>query len=177
MPWKNGKGETTELAINKGASLTQFDWRISIASVVENGVFSDFSGYQRNLVLIEGNGIELCHDQVKTDKLTTLLEYATFNGASSTVGYLPHEAIKDFNIITNEEKYDVSITTSVDSTRLTIAEQGLSFIYSLVSKIEIQQGDSQQMTYLAQGDLLQVENEKQLTVNGRMMIVVHLTQK
>jgi environmental stress-induced protein Ves len=61
LPWKNGKGETIELAINEDGSLADFDWRISMASVTEDGPFSDFSGYQRHLLLLEGTGIELTH--------------------------------------------------------------------------------------------------------------------
>ena len=40
VAWKNGLGETTELAINRGGTLNSFDWRLSMASVVEDGVFS-----------------------------------------------------------------------------------------------------------------------------------------
>ena len=69
IPWKNGQGETIELAMNYGGHLDDFVWRLSMASVVEDGVFSDFSGYQRNLILIEGNGINLQHDDSKIDKL------------------------------------------------------------------------------------------------------------
>lgn len=32
MPWKNGKGETVEIAVfPEGASVDTFDWRISMA--------------------------------------------------------------------------------------------------------------------------------------------------
>jgi len=177
VPWKNGKGETTELAINKGASLANFDWRISIASVVEDGIFSDFSGYQRNLVLIEGNSIELCHNQTKTDKLCSLLDYATFSGGCSTEGNLPNGSIKDFNIITNEEKFDVTVTTSVTQAKFKIADSGLSFVYSLASDIEIKQDATQQVTYLAQGDLLMINEEKSISVSGSMVILAHLSEK
>ena len=40
IPWKNGKGQTTELAISENGSIDDFDWRLSIASVVEDGAFS-----------------------------------------------------------------------------------------------------------------------------------------
>ncbi len=39
IPWKNGLGHTTELAISEGGSLDDFDWRLSIASVVNDGDF------------------------------------------------------------------------------------------------------------------------------------------
>ena len=177
VPWKNGKGETTELAINEGANLASFDWRISIASVVENGLFSDFSGYQRNLVLIEGNGIELCHDQKQTDKLNSLLEFSTFNGASATEGYLPNGAIKDFNIITDENKFEVTVRTSVDKTKLAIPQEGLTFVYSLSGDVEIKQDSQEDIKVLPQGDLLQILNRKNVSVLGTMIIMVNLAEK
>ena len=59
IPWKNGLGETTELAINEGGDVTNFDWRLSIARVTKDGFFSDFSNYSRNLILISCKGLRL----------------------------------------------------------------------------------------------------------------------
>jgi len=87
--WKNGKGETTELAINDGGTLDDFDWRISMAKVVEDGVFSSFPGYLRNLILIDGNGMDLQHDQLSVDQLERPLSFATFDGGCHTVATLP----------------------------------------------------------------------------------------
>jgi len=95
IPWKNGKGITTELAISDGGTLDSFDWRISIASVVEDGPFSNFSGYLRNLILIQGKGIRLNHDNHTTDVLGSILDLATFDGSSQTIGTLINGPIKD----------------------------------------------------------------------------------
>ena len=97
VPWKNGKGETIELAINPGGTLAQFDWRLSIATVVEDGEFSDFSGVERNLILIEGNALHLHHQLAGVEtkyNLDKKLSFATFDGASKTLGHLPAGPIK-----------------------------------------------------------------------------------
>ena len=78
IPWKNGKGITTELAINNGGTLNDFEWRISIASVDVDGEFSDFTGYLRNLILVAGNGIDLQYDSGKVDRLNNILSFVTF---------------------------------------------------------------------------------------------------
>jgi uncharacterized protein len=40
MPWKNGGGETTEIAVfPPGASLDAIAWRLSMASVAADGPF------------------------------------------------------------------------------------------------------------------------------------------
>jgi environmental stress-induced protein Ves len=60
MPWKNGAGRTTEIAVHPaGAALDAFDWRVSIADVERDGPFSRFPGIDRTIVLLEGGGMRL----------------------------------------------------------------------------------------------------------------------
>ncbi|HIG67219.1 MAG TPA: hypothetical protein EYQ44_05265 [Porticoccaceae bacterium] len=59
-----------------------------MASVTEDGFFSDFSNYSRNLVLIPGNGIRLEHDNQKVEQLDQLLDMASFDGGCKTFGTL-----------------------------------------------------------------------------------------
>ncbi|TIN81446.1 MAG: HutD family protein, partial [Mesorhizobium sp.] len=60
MPWKNGGGVTTEIAVSpSGAGLDDFDWRVSMARVELSGPFSQFAGIDRTLAVLEGEGIVL----------------------------------------------------------------------------------------------------------------------
>jgi environmental stress-induced protein Ves len=60
MPWKNGGGETTEIAVSpEGAGLDDFAWRISMARVDGDGPFSAFAGVDRTLSILEGEGLRL----------------------------------------------------------------------------------------------------------------------
>ena len=57
MPWANGKGSTIEmLRVEENGGLK---WRLSRASVVENGDFSIFPGVERNLTVLTGPGFDL----------------------------------------------------------------------------------------------------------------------
>ncbi|MFN4171277.1 MAG: HutD family protein [Pseudorhodobacter sp.] len=57
MPWANGKGVTVEMAReDRGGAML---WRLSRASVVENGEFSVFPGVERNLTVLTGPGFDL----------------------------------------------------------------------------------------------------------------------
>src|SRR5487761_727801 len=65
MPWKNGLGMTTELAVSPvGAGLNgrPFDWRVSLAEIETGCEFSLFPGYDRSILLSEGAGMELSFD-------------------------------------------------------------------------------------------------------------------
>ena len=55
MPWKNGGGITTEVAISPPeATVNDFDWRISMAKVLASGPFSTFANIDRVLAVLDG---------------------------------------------------------------------------------------------------------------------------
>lgn len=175
VPWKNGKGETTELAINPTGTLDNFQWRLSIASVIENGVFSDFSGYMRNLVLIEGDSITLIHDDSKIDKLTKILDFATFYGGCQTLGKLTNGAIKDFNIITSNTSCETRVQTFIAQTKQSISFNGLVFAFSLSNSIELH--DHQNIHHkVNQGDLLQLTHPQGIELSGKDLILVYIKE-
>ena len=60
MPWANGKGTTIEML--KTVENGRLKWRLSRASVVENGDSSIFPGVERNLTVLTGPGFDLVGD-------------------------------------------------------------------------------------------------------------------
>jgi environmental stress-induced protein Ves len=60
QPWKNGGG-TTRTAHTQRAkdAAAPFDWRVSIAEIVENGPFSLFPGVDRIAVVLENGPLRL----------------------------------------------------------------------------------------------------------------------
>lgn len=174
LPWKNGKGETIELAINDNATLDSFEWRLSMATVSEDGVFSDFSGYERNLVLIEGESIHLTHDNQQTEKLTQLLHVAHFDGGCVTEGMLPAGTIKDFNIITAKEKCQTIVETFTKSIEKDLNFSGLVFAYSLADNITLK-GDIERT--VPQGDLLKLNNPTNISIHSSSLILVFIHLK
>jgi len=174
IPWKNGKGETIELAINEGGTLDNFIWRLSMASVVEDGVFSDFSGYERNLILIEGNGINLQHDDNKIDKLSNLLEVANFDGGCRTVGNLHAGAITDFNIMSHQEKCRVDVQTYQKLQTVELKSTDLCFVYSLSGEYELACSQQTPQT-IKSGHLLKLTQPEQKTfsIRGQQLIIIY----
>ncbi|MCX5750832.1 MAG: HutD family protein, partial [Candidatus Saganbacteria bacterium] len=62
MPWANGKGNTTELYVfPKEGKLTDRSavWRVSMASVTENGPFSVLPDYERIITVAQGAGFHI----------------------------------------------------------------------------------------------------------------------
>jgi len=186
IPWKNGLGETTELAINDNASLDDFIWRISIASVINDGVFSDFSGYERNLVLIKGEGISLQYDGKSTDILENTLDIASFNGSSETLGRLLDGPIKDFNVITAQDNVLPHVNCYIERQQvvLNLSKDSLCFAYSLSGDILVETFQSE-ISIVSVGCLAKLslnagqlkENVMNVTITGENMIIVQLELK
>lgn len=103
MPWKNGLGETLEIAVKREDD--EILYRISQAAVVEDGVFSDFSGLHRTLVLLKGQGMLLTHqsaDKQYQHDLKQPLSIADFAGGDVTHAKLADGPIEDLNIMVRE---------------------------------------------------------------------------
>ena len=102
MPWRNGQGSTTELAVEPpGASLDGFFWRASIAELRGSGPFSTFAGYERLIVQLDGPPMSLAHGGGSPVTLQPLVPHA-FSGDDQTdcaVDGLAH----DFNLIVRRD--------------------------------------------------------------------------
>lgn len=97
QPWKNCGGTTTELAVYpaKGRPL----WRVSIADVAASGPFSDFTGYQRTIMLLEGEGMRLDFDAAPTAVIDRLHHPFVFDGAWKCHCTLLGGAVRDMNLM------------------------------------------------------------------------------
>ena len=183
--WKNGKGKTTELAINDNGTLDNFSFRLSIATVSEDGLFSNFNGLERNLFLLSGNGIELSHQSNTTgngedktiDKLTKKLDYATFNGGSTTFGRLLDGGITDFNVIHNAQKHSVDIITTEQVSAVDIKAADRCFIYPTKTAVTLfNLTDNSERQISAQHLLcLNKIKHQQFRIKGEQMIIIHFT--
>ena len=99
MPWKNGGGQTTEIAVHPaGASLADFDWRVSIADITADGPFSGFAGVDRTLVLLSGAGVRLT-GTTHTAELRVPYEPYAFSGDDATACALVDGPVRDFNLM------------------------------------------------------------------------------
>jgi environmental stress-induced protein Ves len=117
MPWKNGGGETIEIAVSpQNASLEAFDWRVSMARVESDGPFSAFPGIDRTLAVLEGQGIELTLDG-QAPVLVADAPYS-FPGDVATASRLLGGPITDLNVMTRRGRlaHRVSVVDAVGAT-------------------------------------------------------------
>lgn len=100
MPWKNGGGETLEIAVfPSDASVGDFDWRISMATVTTDGPFSRFPQIDRIITIIDGDAIELSVEGQPPVLLDQAAEPFSFPGDAPTSGRLRDGPIADLNVM------------------------------------------------------------------------------
>ncbi|MBK3745759.1 HutD family protein [Paraburkholderia aspalathi] len=110
MPWKNGGGVTVEIAIHpQGASVDNFDWRISTATVSADGPFSVFTGIDRTLSVLDGDGIVLVVAGLNDKILKGVTAPFSFPADSATSAKLIGSAITDLNVMTRRGRFRHSV--------------------------------------------------------------------
>jgi environmental stress-induced protein Ves len=98
-PWKNGGGETAEIAVSPaGTDFETFDWRISTAIVAASGPFSRFAGVDRVLTVLEGGAMVLSIDG-RERRLDTASEPFAFAGDVPVFARLEDDKLLDFNVM------------------------------------------------------------------------------
>jgi uncharacterized protein len=133
MPWKNGGGSTTEVAAGPpGASLDNFDWRVSMARVAADGPFSDFAGIDRTLAVVTGRGLVLQIDNRPPTTLAAGSEPVSFPGDAPTHAQLTQGEITDLNVMTRRGRFCHSLQRIVQPASHDLAGDGsIAIVVSL----------------------------------------------
>ena len=107
--WKNGGGETREIAAAPpGANLGTFDWRVSLATVAQAGPFSIFPGVDRTMMVLEGR-LELVFAdgrRMVLDEAGAPEEFAADIAVRAT---LPERPVTDLNVMVRRGVFTASL--------------------------------------------------------------------
>ncbi|MFZ6648381.1 HutD family protein [Undibacterium sp. TJN25] len=106
MPWKNGGGITTEIAVwPEGAGLDSFGWRISSAAVSASGPFSRFAGIDRSLAVLHDGVLSIRADGGEEFNLTAASEPYCFRGEQQVEALVRYGELTDLNVMTRRGVY------------------------------------------------------------------------
>ncbi|MGL5665447.1 MAG: HutD/Ves family protein [Shewanella sp.] len=188
--WKNGGGSTKQLLIwPKGADLSNFDFRISIATISSDGPFSLFHGVDRQLCILEGEGVRL---NIKGNDLGQSEEIILrpndppfcFSGETQIESKLLNNQILDFNVMTRRGNYTarieriecngtVQIETEVNSAHQNASTQPIQILLPLAPISCIYQGEK---ITLQSYDLLRLAEEHNIAAEYLTLISHQTTQ-
>lgn len=125
MPWRNGLGSTVEMfRVDENGLLK---WRISRASVTQDGDFSIFAGIARNLTVISGHGFRLVGAGV--DLAAKPLRPIAFSGDTPLRAQDVQGASDDFNVMVAQALPRPEV--AVISGRMSLAQADMLAIYAL----------------------------------------------
>jgi environmental stress-induced protein Ves len=170
MIWKNGGGETAEIAVfPEGAGLDDFGWRVSMATVASDGPFSAFAGVDRTLSVLEGDGIALEVEGHEGVRLTTGSPPYAFAADAATSARLIGGQIVDLNVMTRRARYwhrvlchevggPERLSTGADQAILFCAGEGLRM------------GGEGLEADLGRYDALMLEGAQEISVDGRARV-------
>ena len=108
--WRNGAGWTSQVHAQPAADgVAEWDWRLSIAEIDADAPFSAFPGVDRELVLLQGNGMRLRFDDGEVHELMPPHDRLRFAGERSLVGELVDGPTRDFNLMWRRDAIDASL--------------------------------------------------------------------
>jgi environmental stress-induced protein Ves len=104
VPWKNGRGSTIEIAVEPpdGSVQRGFDWRLSMATIDEDGPFSSFPGVDRVLVVLDGEV-----DLVSPEATARLGKHAVacFPGEREITARVRRGPVRDVNVMVRRSAF------------------------------------------------------------------------
>ncbi len=100
--WRNGLGWTREI-LRLPAQGDDWALRLSVAEIEQDAAFSAFPGVERELVLLQGNGVRLRFDDGRVAEVLPPHGRVRFAGEETLHGELVDGTTHDFNLMWKRE--------------------------------------------------------------------------
>ncbi len=165
--WKNDGGWTTELARSADAG-ADFRWRVSIAEIESDGPFSAFPGIERDLLLLDGGGIELDIGDAPPLHLRQRFERVHFAGEAKVECRLLAGPTRDFNVMVRREAVQAEVVARpLVGSMLIFAEPGVEWFMHVLTGHADARCSGNELTLVA-GDSLHLDFRS--TGRGRVVL-------
>ncbi len=175
--WRNGLGWTREIL---RLPATGDDWalRLSIAEIEQDAAFSAFPGVERELVLLQGNGVRLRFDTGRTQDVLPPHGRVRFAGDEVLRGELIDGVTHDFNLMWQREVLcaDLLHRTMVGPMYF-FSEPGVAWAIHLLGG-QAEFGDDSALPPMAAGDtawLAAGERQRHALDGGGELLAIRVT--
>ncbi len=165
--WKNGKGDTLELASNAElAKHGAFGWRLSIATLSGDSQYSRFNGIDRSQILLQGERVVLSIGDAEPAVKIKLNRYdkVVFSGAEQvSCQLLGCTTAKMFNVMTVANSYTHLLSIHQVSAEMPIVTNcDTLLIFSVSDALQVQ--ISERVTAVQWHEMLKVEQPARQTI-------------
>lgn len=161
QPWRNGGGTTIELV--RDDENERWRWRLSVADVDRSGPFSDFTGYRRTIMLLEGRGMTLSFDRAPPVVLDRRYRSFAFDGGIRTDCTLLAGPIRDMNLIVDDRQVKASLGVRVleRESSWRIEPGALALLHAIAGRFDV--AIDAHRVALAPGDTLRIDDASTLS--------------
>lgn len=136
VPWKNGKGVTHDvMLLPEGSGHDDFDIRISLAPITEEGPFSSFPGIDRRITRLSTERLSLVFGDGREVPLERLVPLA-FDSALAPVSRLPDGAARVINVMTRRGVYASELEVVRDGRRTVPGGTGHTVVFCVEGRME-----------------------------------------
>jgi len=170
VPWKNGRGVTRDIALGHRPDGTM-QWRLGLATVDRDGPFSDFTGYKRIIMMLDGDGMILDFGGHGEATLDRAFVPVVFEGAWATTARLLGGPTHDLNVVTAHQDARSEVAVLPVTERLKVVGRGLTFVHVLAGHIAVADA------VLAAGDTLRLDGANEsvdLTPRGSDALIYRI---
>jgi environmental stress-induced protein Ves len=169
MPWKNGGGVTIDIAATMlpGFAPGSWDgiiWRFSRTAIVTPGAFSDLSGYDRQLMLVSGQGLVLGTPVGEID-VRQPFRPARFAGETSIVSRLEAGPVEVVNLIGDRSRVSIDLACLSDGATST-CPAGIYIIYAATGSCQLALDGK--ACEIAAGHAMRIDADKNFAVASRL---------
>lgn len=176
-PWKNGGGMTRQIAVfPDGAGLTDFDWRVSLATVAAAGDFSTFPGVDR-LMLVLGGRLTLEMAGASPVTLDGASPPLAFPGDAPVSALAPAAPVTDVNAMVRRGRFTARLERRRVAGTAAVVGQDVTLILSRAGGLDV--ALAAHADRLGAGDVARVEGARGALIRLRSaapadLVVVHV---
>jgi uncharacterized protein len=165
-PWKNGGGITEDVWLYPaGAGHDDFDIRLSLAEISQDGPFSSFPGIDRTITLVGGDPFVLDFGDGVRHAMTHL-KPLSFDGALTPDSRLDGKPSRDFNVMTRRGRWSHEVAIHRDGGSFTIfaPEHGVTIVHVVSGRWQVRAANMHATA--GARDTVIVQGEPHLTVEA-----------
>lgn len=174
MNWKNGGGQTAQIAIfPPSASLERMDfiWRLSTATIQKSGPFSTFPGCDRLLAHWKGGAMELIQKERNESILLKPRSSIHFEGEEVVDCVLREGEASDLGLIYKRDLVQARMVVIPFSTKVRSFESSAptTFYFTLSGSFHVSVYPNEEKHELDLGDALQIQRGQGLMSHEKIL--------
>jgi environmental stress-induced protein Ves len=166
VPWKNGGGVTVDIAGAYTLGAAQGDWggtiwRFGRTRIERPGPFSDLSGFDRLLAVVDGHGLVLHHEEAPTLDVRARFHPVRFPGEWRIESELKGGPVGAVNLMADRRRAAIELCFAIEPGDLTLGP-GTLVLHAAAGAAAFEIAD--RSIELAADDALQVEADTPITL-------------